>query len=617
MCEVILTFREPFEGNAGTLEKQQRKWRKNRMKRRIVWTGLSFLFIAAFLVFALPLYAGGTTDATVEKQPVPGEPEPQYGGTLTAFIWGGDPPSADRLNGRWQTVEYSSPIEEYLTEGDFEKYGPRGTGEHNLFVASDHPEEFLTGALAESWEITADKVVFKIRPNVYWAAYGKEHVMESRELTAQDVVFSLNRTIDSPPMGNGTYRKENGGFIDSITAQDKYTVVVQTNEFYAGVLDLLGRNNYAGIVPPEYVEAGVSDWNNLVGTGPFLFEEFVEGSFMSYVRNPKYWNKATIDGKQYEIPFVDKFVMPIIPDQSSQIAALRTGKLDRHATVEPKFEESLAKTSPELIKSEWFQPLSTTIDLNLNNEYLSNREVRRALMVAIDQEAIVEAVMGVGSVYNFPISKLSGSAYTPIDELPPEIAMLFQYSPELAKKMLSDAGYPDGFKVDMICNTQQNGGQQPAVAEMVAAYWGEIGVEVEVKVMEPTAMSALLTSRKGYDTVTFAGNNSNPLITFQDFYLPDGQYNSVNYNNPYLIERFFEATQTVDTAARTDIFKEIGVIALDDLPKIPIGSPGRLDYWWPWVNNYYGELLGIFRSLGPIMAPVWIDQNLKKDMGYK
>lgn len=348
-----------------------------------------------------------------------------------------------------------------------------------------------------------------------------------------------------------------------------------------------------------------------------MFEEYVEGSFMSYVRNPNYWDKATIEGKQYELPFLDKFVMPIMPDQSSQIAALRTGKLDRHATVVPKFEESLAKTSPDLVKSEWFQPVATIIDLNMNNEYLSNKEVRRALMIAIDQEAIVEGVMGVGSVYNYPISSLAGSAYTPVDELPPETALLFQYNRALAKQMLSDAGYPDGFKVDMICNTQQNGGQQPPVAEMVAAFWGDIGVEVEVKVIEPVAMAALTTSREGYDTVADAGRNSDPVESYQDRFLPDSVINSANYNNPYLAARYAEAAQTVDTAARTAILKELNVIALDDVPYIPIGSPGRLDYWWPWVKNYYGELLGIHRSLGPMLAPVWIDQNLKKEMGYK
>jgi peptide/nickel transport system substrate-binding protein len=594
---------------------KKRKWRKNKMKGKIRWTGLSFLLVAAFFVFALPLYAGGTTDATEGTQPTTGEP--QYGGTLTVFVWGGSPPSADRaFSAKWQTVQYSSPILEYLTEGDFEKYGPRGTGEHNLFVSDNHPEEFLRGALAESWEVTADKIVFHIRPNVYWAAYGKEHVMQPREYTAEDAAFSLNRTIDSPSIGNGRHRTKNGGFIDSITATDKYTLVVKTSRFYAGGLDLISRNNYTAQVPPEYVEAGAGDWKNLVGTGPFMFEEFVEGSFMSYIRNPKYWNKATIEGKQYEIPFIDRFVMPVIPDQSSQIAALRTGKLDRHATVEPKFAESLAKTSPELVKSEWFQPLSTMIDLNMNNKYLSNKEVRRALMIAIDQEAIVKAVMGVGSIYNFPISNLSGSVYTPVDELPAETAILFQYNRDLAKKMLTDAGYPDGFKVDTICNTAQNGGQQPAVAEMVAAYWSDIGVEVEVKVMESVAMSALATSRKGYDTVTDAGSNVSPVETFQDNFLPGSVFNYANYNNPYLAERFTEATQTVDTAARTAILKELGVIALGDVPYIPIGSPGRLDCWWPWVKNYYGEILGIHRSIGPIMAPIWIDQNLKKKMGY-
>ena len=116
------------------------------MKGKIRWTGWSFLLAAAFLVLALPLYAGGTPEAAEESQPATGEP--QYGGTLTIYVWGGNPPSADRaFSGKWQTVQYSSPIQEYLTEGDFVKYGPRGTGEHNLFISDNHPEEFFRRVL--------------------------------------------------------------------------------------------------------------------------------------------------------------------------------------------------------------------------------------------------------------------------------------------------------------------------------------------------------------------------------------------------------------------------------------------------------------------------------------
>ena len=116
-----------------------------------------------------------------------------------------------------------------------------------------------------------------------------------------------------------------------------------------------GDADYATrVYPREIVEAGPGDWRNWrgIGTGPFLLEDFVEGSTVTYVRNPTYtvpyWDTATINGKEYEIPFIDRLVHSLITDISSQIAALRTGKIDQHDNLTAEYVESLQNTNPEM-----------------------------------------------------------------------------------------------------------------------------------------------------------------------------------------------------------------------------------------------------------------------------
>ena len=237
---------------------------------------------------------------------VPPVGEPQYGGTLTVCRESGDIVFTDMAHPAGGPVTYlAGPIIDYLQMGDFEKYGPRGTNEFpfNIGAISTVPKKFLRGALAESWELHwPDRVVFHIRPGVYWAAYGKEDIMEVRELTADDVAFSMTRVYDDRYPWMYT---ENGGFIDRVYAPDRYTYVVETSAFHVHWARWL--SGYAfGVYAPEVIEAGLDDWDELVGTGPFMFKEYVVGSYMTYERNPNFWGSPiTINGTEYEIPFLD------------------------------------------------------------------------------------------------------------------------------------------------------------------------------------------------------------------------------------------------------------------------------------------------------------------------
>lgn len=356
-----------------------------------------------------------------------------------------------------------------------------------------------------------------------------------------------------------------------------------------------------------------------------MVKEYVSGSAMTFERNPNYWETATIEGKEYQLPFVDKLIFPIITDESTQIAALRTGRLDILHTVPTMYEDTLARTSPELIKyGVIVKP--QVIALNMQSEILSNRDVRRALMIAVDREAINKAVWGPGGDWNaFPVASIVPDVWTPIDELPASAQETLVYDPVKAKQMLVKAGYPDGFSLKMILNAAVAANID--IASMVKGYWAEVGVTLRLDTMEATAYTRLLWGKGSagtpgvlpevdYDTLIQGdAPHDAPIRALGNSFTPSGR-NFAHYYSDDFMEQFNLAMKTVDEAERNAILKKLNVIGLDATAYIPIGSPAILRYWWPWVKNYYGEAdVGTF-YMGPIIARMWIDRNLKAKLGY-
>ena len=238
------------------------------MKKRILWMGLSFLLMAT-LVMA----------AGQKSEPIAETTGPQYGGTLTAlsqYMGGGDIGNPDIGSGQHNPTRWLAPIQEKPFFGDAEKFGPRGTNAYSFKTPFAIPEEYWRGALVESWEFTHDKIVWNVRKGVYWQ--GRD-VMESRELTAEDMVADLIYFKASP--GGGTW----GDRIGKIYATDKYTVVLEFTEgFDVTVNYFIGLEDRAIYSPPEI--EGSEKVEDQVGTGPWMFDEYVTGSHMSYVANP-------------------------------------------------------------------------------------------------------------------------------------------------------------------------------------------------------------------------------------------------------------------------------------------------------------------------------------------
>jgi peptide/nickel transport system substrate-binding protein len=569
------------------------------------------VLVLALVVLSLPLYAGG--EAETSAGTATGSSGPQYGGTLTlgdAII---DPSTADVTEGQWPTTMYTSYVLDYLLTGDIDKYGPRGSNEFAFTSPLSVPEGYTNGGVIESFEVTSNKLIFHVRPGVQWAAVGKEHVMESRELTAEDIAFSLLRFWNAPPM-TWLESSEFPDWLIGMYAEDRYTFVVEYKYFSAIWRGRLGAGWANDLYPPEVVEAGAHDWNNLVGTGPFMIKDYIPGSAMIYERNPLFYDKTTINGVEYEIPFIDEIVLPIIPDESTRMASLRTGKIDYMGGLSLHFKDTLSATENlkvETVMGSWCHTLSfglTDTDRNLPGTAIAdNVEVRRALMLATDREAIAKASFFEADLYSWPVSTKNLPAFTPFDELPASAQELYEYNPEKAKKLLAEAGYPNGFKV--IAPVDAGDTTRVDMMSQIVDQWSKVGVTVDMRPMESAAMSEFMSREAGveasYDIFLHGEYNIDPLITI------GGRFSWV-YHDDYL-----KAKQTADADARTALLKDITVRAIDEVvPGIPLGTPYTLQVSWPWVKNWYGETEESAWGTSHINARIWIDRDLKKELGY-
>jgi peptide/nickel transport system substrate-binding protein len=593
---------DPFSRRS--LTDSQTTRRTEMMKRYLI-------LVMALLVIGLPLFAGGTTEKTEEAA---AEEGPQYGGTFTIYNWNReDPPIPDIADGQHMPTQWLSPIQEQPVMGDFLKFGPRGTNEYDFYLSSYVPTKYMTGWILESWEIEFDKYTWHVRPGIYWAPNEQQSAwMPARELTAQDVVEDLLYFREAP---GGKFFKERSG---EIRVTGEYDLEIEITQYNPALFRVIAYEDRALISPPEMLEAGADKWENQVGTGPWMFKEYVKGSHMSYSKNPNWWMTTTIDGVVYDdIPFADEMVAPIIPDESTQIAALRTGKLDifiNRGGVSPQYWDTLAQTSPELKSKKVRAGNGTVLVLNCTQPPFDDMAVRRAVMVGTDLEAFAE-LQGAGPVpkHWFPLVD-ANAAYTPLKDLPEDIGVLYEYDPAKARQMLADAGYPNGFKTETWLHSTPAGLDNAA---LLKDQWSKIGVEVDIKAVDQTTHSTKIRKTEYTGTSWDGPAVGDAMRNVSQHGLTGNFFNTPKWSNPKFDELVDKASYALDTDEQNRLLKEASLIMLREAPYIPLFMRVSAIYWWPWIQNYYGEV-NIHDSAQPgvLLAHAWLDQKMKKEMGY-
>ncbi len=567
---------------------------------RIVGSRVAPLALAAALT-CLPLTAGAQQ---AEK--------PQYGGNLSIGMvyLTLSPLSWDPADWAWKFNQDTGLMYESLFVGDLSKSKRKG-GKHAFVADSWLPNDAIRGELAETWQWKdkPPRAEIKLRKGIMFP--DKPGVMKSRELVAQDVVDSYVR-LDKSPKKVPTFFDH----VEKVEATDSHTVVFTFKNYFAEWDYRFGWGYYSAIVPKEVADAGAKDWKNANGTGPFMLTDYVQGNTVTFTKNPIYWDKEALGGQQYKLPFADKILYRTIKDEAAYVTALRTAKLDVLEGVRWSAVEELKKNAPQLKWNRWLNTGGNFLAMRVDQKPFDDVRVRRALNMAVNKQEVVSSFYGGNAeLFAYPMHPDYVGYYEPLDKMTESARELFVYNPDKAKALLAEAGYPKGFNFKVqVCSCSPD---HMDLLPLVAAYLDKVGVKLEIVPLEYGAFLSAMTTRTHTPGYFMQNGHTNPTTSIRKSFVTKQLWNPSGYSDPEFDKRMATVYAEADESKRQLLIKIMTRDIVEKAPYIWMPTPYVYTAWWPWVKNYGGELRVGSERPGPIHARMWIDQEMKKKMGFK
>ncbi len=558
-----------------------------------------------FLLFSI---LGMVCVTSVSDEPI--SEEPRYGGSLNVgtVVVTLAPLSWDPVDWSWKINHDTGMVREQLFAADLDKSVRKG-GKYRFISEAYLPAASLRGELAESWEWeTPLTLVVHLRHGVMFP--DKPGVMSEREFVADDVLYSFD-LVESSPKKIPTYFDH----IDRLEARDEHTVVFHFNEFNAEWAYRFGYGFHSGISPRETADIDRKDWRNVVGSGPFELTRYVRNNSQRYNKNPDYWDTEQIGDKRYAIPFIDNVTYRIIKDEATWLTALRTGKLDILESIRFIAVDHLKETTPEL---KWNRRLATAgnfMVLRVDRPPFDDVRVRRALNLAVNHPEMVELFYdGHAELMGYPQHPGYGEYFQPLEEMRASVQELFSYNPEKARRLLAEAGYPDGFDFNVqVCSCSPT---QMDILPLIKDYLSRVGINFEIEPMEYAAFLSVMTTRTHSAGYMMASGHTNPTTSLRKSFKTLQTWNPSQYSDPEVDRRIDEYHRSRDETERIRMIRELTVDMLDAAPYLWLPTQYVYTAWWPWVKNYGGDLRAGAVRPGPIYARLWIDQALKRDLGF-
>jgi ABC-type transport system substrate-binding protein len=552
--------------------------------------------------------------------------KPQYGGKLTIAV-GAAPSTWNPGAVKGASAEQGALVIEQILGRNWED-GAAGTGEFN-FVGGVPEWGAVGGNLAESWEIPGVGVwVLHIREGVHWAYHPGSPASElvgGREMTAEDVAYSLEWMRDTPGSA-GIVSEPNLYSNMTVERTDQWTITVNTPVSpTTGYLWLMGGGGVMYIWAKEHLDtyATSNEWYNTVGTGPFITDDYVTDVAVKYIRNDNYWDTNPCGpGEGDQLPYIESINYQVIPDRSTRLAGFRTGRIDwmyMDSLNADEYEQMLS-TAPDIESAELIidaMKLNGRVD-DPNDPY-SKLEVRQAMMLAIDHPSIVnDFYNGKAEYIDSPARKWYPSIYTPLEEYSEEVQEYYGYNLEKAKQLMIDAGYPDGFKKTVYFANSTAAEEASAIFK---EYLDDINIDLELQPVEFGIWRGMFWGGdiKDWAMDSWSGGNGSFFVRYSmGYYRGPNVFNMAHVNNPVgsepTIENFYNEQAKyvmVDYAKADEVTKAAYKYCIEQAFLITMPAQYGYRVWQPWLKNYYGEGdLKFWLQWG------WIDQDLKKELGY-
>jgi peptide/nickel transport system substrate-binding protein len=495
------------------------QFRKNRISRRefanrLLLLGLSVPTVKAILATsATAAPVEGQNSASRTRRPVVAA---QAGGVLRAGFTT-DPVGLDpALSGTYATNLITELVYAGLVQYD-----------KDMNIVPD---------MAESMEISPDHLTytFNLRQGILFH--------NGEEMTSDDVKFTIERVRDPETGAFSQFRVDT---VERIETPDRYTVVLELSDVTSTLLASLA-SPYLAIEPRAEVEARGDLMDVMIGTGPFKFISYDPRQELVLERNPDYY----IEGQ----PYLDRLEIQFIEDDTTRVNALRTGAVDFVHSVPFQQAQILESTAGIVLD----KPVETCrwsfVGYNNQRPPFDNPLVRRALSFAMDrQSAVVSGYAG----YAVPI--LGG----PIPEwswaYPDQ--QYFSATPNVdeAKRLLAEAGYPDGFKTSI----KTSGVYSENLAEAVVynEAFNAIGVECELIQLDWASLVNDWDVTKDFDMAVLAWGG--PLVDPDDYlyaqFHSTGGWNAVQFSDPEVDELLDATRRTFDQEERKALYAEVSL----------------------------------------------------------
>jgi peptide/nickel transport system substrate-binding protein len=546
------------------------------MERHNKWGGL----LSLGLILLLSLLSACSPTPTQEPTPTPEEriadPTPAQGGRLVYGLTlapSGIDPHVDASS------ELGIPL----------------TSVYDTLVYQDLDGSFVPG-LAERWEVSEDGLVYTFFLN------DQVQFHDATPFDAQAVQFNLER-IASPETNS---RKARGllGPYDHTEIVDDYTVKIHFNEPYAPFLDSASQV-YLGMASPTAVRKWGANYQlHQVGTGPFMFKEYVPNDHLTLVRNPNYaWAPEiyTHSGPAY----LDEIEFRFYVDPAVRALALESGEADVMGELPPQDFERLEGTSGFILFRVPVPGQPLQFFLNTEKPPTDDLRIRQALLYATDRRAIVDTIFrGYSPVAHGPLTAKT-MGYESATE------GMYGYEPSEAAALLDEAGWTDS-DGDGIRDKEgqplalqaylMSWGHLPEVGQMLQAQFRVVGVDLQTQTVAfPAALEAAGKGEHHLAPMTYSSSDPSVLDLTYLSSNADGGFNWSKARDPELDRLLTRGVSALDPMERANLYAQAQMRIMDLALVLPIrdyvnlnaarAAVQGLQYdgrgWFPWLHDVY------------------------------
>ncbi len=444
--------------------------------------------------------------------------------------------------------------------------------------------------VAKSWKVSDNGLVytFDLRKNAKWS--------NGDPVTAEDFVFSFKRIL-TPALGaQNAYmlycmknaEAFNKGIIKDfsevgVKALNKYTLIISLEKPAPYFLSLLTNMAWFPVNKKVIEKFGKmnqrgSKWTlpaNYIGNGPFKLKSWEINNVIKVVKNDKYW-----DAENVKLNEVDFFP---ISDNQAEERSFRGGLLHVTYTVPTSKIEKYQKNNPDIISVAPYLGTYYYV-INVKKKPLNSTKVRRALSLAINRESLTRYVVKGG--------KLPAYSFTPPDTAGYTADVTIKENVEIARKLLSDAGYQDGKGLPAFKIMYNSSNRNRKIAEAIQEMWRK-NLNVKVELINKDWKVYLDTFRTKNYTIagcSWIGDYADP-NTFLDIWITDGGNNRAGWSNKQYDKLMKKASTTVDNKERYELFKEAEDILINQAPIIPLFYYTSLFLKKPEVKGWYPNIL--------------------------